>query len=328
MTVGKTDPNYAAALEAVRKAAAAVSGTDPVSGAPYAAGLRRPAGRTRSAAGAAGRRRRARKRGQPTCIESTLRRAWKSCRTRRRQADRTASYKITRRQQQARRRRRPARQRRQDASAAASTGSAAARRRWSAASTGSAAAPKRWKRASPKGPNEVGAAAERAAAGERPGARRQGADQAPGAPGRATPRRASSTPATSCSRRSTGRRRGRAKRPASTIDLRRRRPGGVDAGDLQVPLQHARLDRAQQAPRQATRARARRRTPACTTGVAGGAAQLNDYSQVTRDRIPFVIAAITLVTFLVLIAGPAGDPAGGDRGRAQPAHRRRRLRRS
>ena len=39
-----------------------------------------------------------------------------------------------------------------------------------------------------------------------------------------------------------------------------------------------------------------------TTGVAGGAAQLNDYSKVTRARIPFVIAAITLVTFLVLIA--------------------------
>ena len=35
MTVGKTDPNYAAALEAVRKATAAVSGKDPVSGAPY-----------------------------------------------------------------------------------------------------------------------------------------------------------------------------------------------------------------------------------------------------------------------------------------------------
>ena len=37
MTVGQTDPKYAAALEAVRKATAAVSGTDPVSGAPYAA---------------------------------------------------------------------------------------------------------------------------------------------------------------------------------------------------------------------------------------------------------------------------------------------------
>jgi putative drug exporter of the RND superfamily len=37
------------------------------------------------------------------------------------------------------------------------------------------------------------------------------------------------------------------------------------------------------------------------TGVAGGAAQLNDYSRVTRERIPFVIAAIALATFLVLV---------------------------
>jgi putative drug exporter of the RND superfamily len=37
------------------------------------------------------------------------------------------------------------------------------------------------------------------------------------------------------------------------------------------------------------------------TGVAGGAAQLNDYSRVTRARIPFVVAAITLATFLVLV---------------------------
>jgi RND superfamily putative drug exporter len=36
MTVGKEDPNYGPALDAVRKAAAAVSGTDPASGAPYA----------------------------------------------------------------------------------------------------------------------------------------------------------------------------------------------------------------------------------------------------------------------------------------------------
>ncbi len=38
------------------------------------------------------------------------------------------------------------------------------------------------------------------------------------------------------------------------------------------------------------------------TGVAGGAAQLNDYSHVTKARIPWVVAAITLVTFLVLVA--------------------------
>jgi RND superfamily putative drug exporter len=38
MTVGKTDPEYAAVLAAVRQATAAVAGTDPGSGAPYAAG--------------------------------------------------------------------------------------------------------------------------------------------------------------------------------------------------------------------------------------------------------------------------------------------------
>jgi RND superfamily putative drug exporter len=38
-----------------------------------------------------------------------------------------------------------------------------------------------------------------------------------------------------------------------------------------------------------------------TAGVGGGPATLNDYSRVTRDRIPVVIAAITLATFLVLI---------------------------
>jgi putative drug exporter of the RND superfamily len=36
MTVGKEDPNYAATLDAVRRATAALTGTDPVSGAPYA----------------------------------------------------------------------------------------------------------------------------------------------------------------------------------------------------------------------------------------------------------------------------------------------------
>ncbi len=38
-----------------------------------------------------------------------------------------------------------------------------------------------------------------------------------------------------------------------------------------------------------------------TTGVAGGAAQLNEFNQITRARIPYVIAAITLATFLVLV---------------------------
>lgn len=38
-----------------------------------------------------------------------------------------------------------------------------------------------------------------------------------------------------------------------------------------------------------------------TTGVAGGAAQLNDYSHITRERIPWIIITITIVTFLVLV---------------------------
>ncbi len=37
------------------------------------------------------------------------------------------------------------------------------------------------------------------------------------------------------------------------------------------------------------------------TGVAGGPATLNTFSRVTRDRIPLIIAAITLATFLVLV---------------------------
>jgi putative drug exporter of the RND superfamily len=37
------------------------------------------------------------------------------------------------------------------------------------------------------------------------------------------------------------------------------------------------------------------------TGVAGGPALLNDYSRITRERIPLVVAAIALATFLVLV---------------------------
>ncbi len=37
------------------------------------------------------------------------------------------------------------------------------------------------------------------------------------------------------------------------------------------------------------------------TGVAGSAALLNDYSKIIRERIPWIVAVITLVTFLVLV---------------------------
>jgi RND superfamily putative drug exporter len=38
------------------------------------------------------------------------------------------------------------------------------------------------------------------------------------------------------------------------------------------------------------------------TGLTGGAQTLNDYGAVTRERIPLVIAAIVLITFLILVA--------------------------
>jgi RND superfamily putative drug exporter len=38
------------------------------------------------------------------------------------------------------------------------------------------------------------------------------------------------------------------------------------------------------------------------TGLAGGAATLNDYGTVTRERIPLVIVAVVLITFLMLVA--------------------------
>jgi RND superfamily putative drug exporter len=36
-------------------------------------------------------------------------------------------------------------------------------------------------------------------------------------------------------------------------------------------------------------------------GVTGGAAQLTDYSDITRETIPFVIAAVTFATFLIMV---------------------------
>jgi RND superfamily putative drug exporter len=88
-------------------------------------------------------------------------------------------------------------------------------------------------------------------------------------------------------------------RAASAIDLN----GGGQAATLQVISRYTfnsagsialnrRLDED---------AAALGREAGVSTGVAGGAAQLNDYSRVTRERIPYVIAAITLVTFALLV---------------------------
>jgi putative drug exporter of the RND superfamily len=88
-------------------------------------------------------------------------------------------------------------------------------------------------------------------------------------------------------------------RAASVIDLN----GGGQAATLQVISRYTFNSPGSIAlgKRLEADAAALGREAGVSTGVAGGAAQLNDYSRVTRARIPFVIAAITLVTFLLLV---------------------------
>src|ERR1044072_7527475 len=50
------------------------------------------------------------------------------------------------------------------------------------------------------------------------------------------------------------------------------------------------------------------------TAVAGGPPTLNTYSKVTRARIPLVVAAITLATFLVLVLVLRGIPLAAHAG--------------
>ena len=69
---------------------------------------------------------------------------------------------------------------------------------------------------------------------------------------------------------------------------------------------------------------ARRRAAACATGVTGGAAILNDYGAATKARLPLVIGAIVLITFLMLVVDPAGAAAGALAVVPQPRLGRRR----
>ena len=54
-------------------------------------------------------------------------------------------------------------------------------------------------------------------------------------------------------------------------------------------------------PPQGLRRRASAEDANVEAGVAGGAAQLTDYDAITRERIPLVVIAITLVTLLMMI---------------------------
>ena len=97
-------------------------------------------------------------------------------------------------------------------------------------------------------------------------------------------------------------------------DRPRQRPGGVDDGDLQVLLQHARLDRAQQAPRRRKRGEFSDEA-GLATGVAGGVAQVNEFSQRHPRPDPLHHRRDHAGHLPGPDRRPALDPAGGDRGR-------------
>ncbi len=294
MTVGQTDPNYAAAVEAVRRAAAAVSGTDPVSGAPYAAGY------TGLVAELEAMQARLvedidQSKHVTDQLESTIVNLQKLSNGAGRLTE--GLNEIT------------------DASNKLADGSA---RLAGAARTlgdglvrlsGGAAA-------LVGGIDRLGGGAEALEAGLA-----EGFEEA--APLQSGLRRASVRVIAGKARIRHQARRARDASPglfnsgyfvlsaldgappkaraaaASTIDLRR---GGQAASVLVIsryPFNSSgsialnkRLE--QEASELGEKA-------GLSTGVAGGAAQLNDYSHVTRERIPYVIAAITLATFLVLI---------------------------
>jgi RND superfamily putative drug exporter len=96
-----------------------------------------------------------------------------------------------------------------------------------------------------------------------------------------------------------GARAGLRERAAETIDLN----GGGQAAAMLVISRYSFNSPGSIAlnKRLGADAKALERESGLKTGVAGGAAQLNDYSRVTRARIPFVVAAIALATFLVLL---------------------------
>ena len=87
-------------------------------------------------------------------------------------------------------------------------------------------------------------------------------------------------------------------RAAQAIDLQ----GGQAASILVVPRYTFNSPGSERVNRQLNRLAAEfgART-GLAAGVAGGAAQLADYNQVTRTRVPLVIVAMTLVTFLALV---------------------------
>ena len=113
------------------------------------------------------------------------------------------------------------------------------------------------------------------------------------------PRRASSTRVTSSSRPSTA--------PAASCTNAPPKRSTSNSGGQAATLPVIPKDRSTR-PARSRSTRSSMKTPARSagrpaskTGVAGGPATLNTYSHVTKERIPIVIAAIILATFLVLV---------------------------
>jgi putative drug exporter of the RND superfamily len=294
MTVGKTDPNYAAALEAVRRAAAAVGGTDPVSGSPYApgyAGL--PAELTALQARLVEDQHEARE--VSNFISSTL--------TNLQKVGNGASTLTTGLEKLHRAGERLADGSVRLADAARRIGDGLTRLSTATATLAG-------------GVDRLGGGAEALQAALSEGAERS-------APLQSGLRRASV-------RVIDGRKqiRDRARR------VRRATPGIFNSGYFVLsalegappPVRQGAegsvdLKRGGQAASMLVISKYSFNTPGSialnqtldekasdladesgfSTGVAGGAAQLNDYNHVTRDRIPYVVVAITIVTFLVLI---------------------------
>ena len=141
----------------------------------------------------------------------------------------------------------------------------------------------------------------------------------------AAARPTSSTPATSSSPRSTGRRRFPRGLAGEAVNVGR---GGQAARLLVVST-----DPFNTAGSRATgelladEAQRLSREGHLVTGVSGGAAILNDYGAATKSRLPLVIGAIVLITFLMLVAILRAPLLAAARGLPQPGLGRRRDRR-
>ena len=250
MTVGKTDPEL--------RGGAGSGAAGQRGGQRHRPGQRRPLRRRTTPAcrpnwkrcrNACSTTTKKRSRSPPGCVSTII--DLKKLAQRRREARPKGCDKLAARRQQARRRRRPPRHAQRG-----SLGNGLARLGGGADGPGRRHRPPRRRRRSagsrawPKRRRRKRAAGKRAGRSERAGARRQGADQPPGAPVAApTPGLFNSGYFVLSALDGTPPKTREAVGERSTSP---RRPGGVDAGHLRLHLQHPRLDRAQQAARTAT----------------------------------------------------------------------------